>query len=297
MSAMENTTYRRLPDANAWSFGEPRRDPRYAPYTSAPSMDLSSDDAIPLFLSDPQGEPDPREFAPREFARLAASRRTSILTRVVAGGMVVSAFAILVAVAVFNLNVARAVIDKAGAPMAVATAGQSAMQTASHQPDENPIPPTDTALESEPVTVGSVSANSRRSETVMREQTSSREAVVNSDQATPQTEAPVARTANEAVAPRSRTLDAETLAAMTTRARKLLALGDITAARLLLERAANAQDATAAFLLAQTYDPAVLGVGDARSTAPDPETAREWYRKAADFGSADAKQRLAQLQN
>ena len=141
--------------------------------------------------------------------------------------------------------------------------------------------------------------NSARSETAMREETPSREAeaTVNPDQATPRTEAPAARTANEAAAPRSRTLDAETLAAMTTRARKLLALGDITAARLLLERAANAQDATAAFLLAQTYDPAVLGVGDARSTAPDPKAAREWYRKAADFGSADAKQRLAQLQN
>jgi hypothetical protein len=42
-----------------------------------------------------------------------------------------------------------------------------------------------------------------------------------------------------------------------TRAKSLLALGDIAAVRLLLERAANAQDATAAFLLAQTYDPAV----------------------------------------
>ena len=131
----------------------------------------------------------------------------------------------------------------------------------------------------------------------MREETPRREAIVSVDQAAPQTEAPVARTANEAAAPRSRTLDAETLAAMTTRARRLLALGDIAAARLLLERAANAQDATAAFLLAQTYDPAVLGVGDARSIAPDPEKAREWYRKAADFGSADAKQRLTQLRN
>jgi hypothetical protein len=34
-----------------------------------------------------------------------------------------------------------------------------------------------------------------------------------------------------------------------TRAKSLLALGDIAAARLLLERAANAKDASAAFLL------------------------------------------------
>ena len=95
----------------------------------------------------------------------------------------------------------------------------------------------------------------------------------------------------------SKTLDAETLAALMTRARSLLAQGDIAAARLLLERAANAQDATAAFLLAQTYDPAVLGARDTRSITPEPALAREWYRKAASLGSADAQQRLTQLQN
>ena len=82
-----------------------------------------------------------------------------------------------------------------------------------------------------------------------------------------------------------------------TRAGRLLALGDIVAARLLLERAANARHTTAAFLLAQTYDPAVLGVRDARSATPDPVMARDWYRRAASFGSADARQRLTQLQN
>jgi hypothetical protein len=107
---------------------------------------------------------------------------------------------------------------------------------------------------------------------------------------------PAARTGNEAAAP-SKTLDAETLAALMTRARSLLALGDIAAARLLLERAANAQDATAAFLLARTYDPAVLGVRDTRSITPDPVMARDWYRKAASFGSAAAQQRLTQFQD
>ena len=82
-----------------------------------------------------------------------------------------------------------------------------------------------------------------------------------------------------------------------TRAKSLLALGDIAPARLLLERAANAQDATAAFLLAQTYDPAVLGVRDTRSIAPEPVLALDWYRKAASLGSADAQRRLTQLQN
>jgi TPR repeat protein len=81
------------------------------------------------------------------------------------------------------------------------------------------------------------------------------------------------------------------------RAKGLLAAGDIPAARLLLERAADAQEASAALLLAQTYDPAVLGTQDERSITPDPAAARAWYQKAAQFGSADAQQRLAQLQN
>ena len=57
------------------------------------------------------------------------------------------------------------------------------------------------------------------------------------------------------------------------------------------------QEASAALLLAQTYDPAVLGTTDMRSITPDPAMAREWYQKAATLGSLDAKQRLAQMQN
>ena len=86
-------------------------------------------------------------------------------------------------------------------------------------------------------------------------------------------------------------------AGLMARAKSLLTIGDIAAARLLLERAANAQDATAAFLLAQTYDPAVLGTKDTRSITADAVAARDWYRKAAQLGSAEARQRLSQLQN
>src|SRR5258708_32847728 len=73
MSAMERTTSRRSPGSNAWAFDEPQRDPQHAPYTSGPSTDSSSDDSIQL--SDLEGQPDSREFA-----SLAASQRTSILT-------------------------------------------------------------------------------------------------------------------------------------------------------------------------------------------------------------------------
>jgi hypothetical protein len=281
MSAMERTTYRRSLGSNAWAFDEPRRDPQHAPYTSGPSADSSSDGSIPL--SDLHGQPDPREFAP-----LAASQRTTILKRVVAGGLVVSAFAILVAV--FNSDVTRVVIDKARATMGGATTNQSATQAALNPPAVRQILLEVLARVSDPVTPASVNASAPRLGTP------SREAIVSAYHTALQSQAPATRTGNEAAAP-SKTLDAETLAALMTRAKGLLALGDIAAARLLLERAANAQDATAAFLLAQTYDPAVLGVRDTRSITPDPVMARDWYRKAASFGSADAQQRLTQLQN
>ena len=94
--------------------------------------------------------------------------------------------------------------------------------------------------------------------------------------------------------PPPRQLDPDEMAAMMKRARGLLAIGDIAAARLLLERAADALEPSAAFLLAQTYDPAVLGRLDSRSITPDPVAARNWYQKAAQLGSPDAQQRLAQ---
>jgi hypothetical protein len=98
-----------------------------------------------------------------------------------------------------------------------------------------------------------------------------------------------------AAAPPARHLKADELAALLNRAKGLIAIGDIVSARLLLERAADAQEAGAALLLAQTYDPAVLGTPDARSITPDPAMARAWYQKAAEFGSPDARQRLAQM--
>ncbi len=94
-----------------------------------------------------------------------------------------------------------------------------------------------------------------------------------------------------------RQLDPEEVAVLLKRAKGLIAIGDIAPARLLLERAADARDASAALLLAETYDPAVLGSRDERSIAPNPAIAREWYQKAAQFGSPVAQQRLAQMQN
>lgn len=103
--------------------------------------------------------------------------------------------------------------------------------------------------------------------------------------------------AQPATTPGARRLDADELAALLKRAKGMLAIGDIASARLLLERAADAQEAEAALMLAGTYDPQVLGAQDMRSITPDPAMARAWYQKAAKLGSADAMRRLSQLQN
>jgi hypothetical protein len=100
-----------------------------------------------------------------------------------------------------------------------------------------------------------------------------------------------------AAAPAARRLAPDELATLLKRAKSLIAIGDFAPARLLLKRAADAQEAGAALLLAQTYDPAVLGKQDMRSITPDPAKAREWYQKAAQFGSVEAQQRLSQMQN
>ena len=92
-------------------------------------------------------------------------------------------------------------------------------------------------------------------------------------------------------------MDPDELAGLLKRARSLLAVGDIASARLLLERAADAQESEAALMLGTTYDPAVIGNQDMRSITPDPAMARQWYQKAAALGSTDARQRLSELRN
>ena len=99
------------------------------------------------------------------------------------------------------------------------------------------------------------------------------------------------------VAPPARKLDPDELATLINRAKILVAAGDISPARLLLERAAEAQEPTAALMLAQTYDPDVLRTENARNILPDPAMARIWYQKAAQLGSADAQHRLSQWKN
>jgi hypothetical protein len=254
----------------------------------AERADVSQDDPIPLFLSDPLGAPDPREFAP-----LDLRPRARIVPRVLATILAMSTIAI--PATLFQSDLRRLLMADAGsstdaAPQQLATPVSS--PAAPQTPLKDPARVTNTRLAS------------ADAQDLPAPSTPSREAIATAYQIALQAQAPV--TAPVAVQPAppqpappppARALDADTLAGLMTRAKSLIGVGDIAAARLLLERAANAQDATAALLLAQTYDPAVLGTRDSRSVNADATAARDWYQRAAALGSAEAQQRLAQLSN
>lgn len=86
--------------------------------------------------------------------------------------------------------------------------------------------------------------------------------------------------------------DAAEIAQMVKRGEDLLKNGDVAAARLMYQRAAEAGDATAALELAETYDPLVYAKG---GIAPDVGLAQMWYSKAKDLGSTQAPERLDTL--
>jgi hypothetical protein len=81
------------------------------------------------------------------------------------------------------------------------------------------------------------------------------------------------------------------IAQIIRRGEELMSTGDAAAARLMYQRAAEAGDATAAFRLAETYDPTLRSSG----LAPDLDRAHTWYARAKDLGSAQASERLERL--
>jgi hypothetical protein len=95
--------------------------------------------------------------------------------------------------------------------------------------------------------------------------------------------------------PAQRKLDQEEIAVLLTRGKDLIANGDLAAARLVLQRAANANDAEAALALGATYDPYVLRALKVYGFKADPVMARVWYEKASELGSAAAPRRLEML--
>jgi hypothetical protein len=289
---METTAYRPSRESRAFGSDRSASHPSTASYIRAHAerADLSHDDPVPLFLSDPLGAPDPREYAPREL-RLGSR----LVPRILAGVLAISTMAVLVAI--FQPDLRGLVTANAGGATSIAA--------------DQPLAPASTPIArqvpiKDPARVTNTRLASADAQDLPAPSTPSREAIATAYQIALQAQAPVTAPVPVAVQPAppqpappqpARALDADTLAGLMTRAKSLIGVGDIAAARLLLERAANAQDATAALLLAQTYDPAVLGTRDSRSVTADATAARDWYQRAAAFGSAEAQQRLAQLSN
>jgi hypothetical protein len=106
-------------------------------------------------------------------------------------------------------------------------------------------------------------------------------------------EQPVAGSTLPAFAQRQ--LDGEEVTVLLKRGKDLIANGDIAAARLILKRAADANNAEAVLAFAATYDPFVLRELKVYGFAPDAAMARVWYEKAAELGSPAAPRRLEML--
>jgi hypothetical protein len=89
-------------------------------------------------------------------------------------------------------------------------------------------------------------------------------------------------------------LTRDEIASLLKRGQDLIAAGDLASARLVLTHVAEAGDAEASFILAGTFDAAVLAKLRVVGVRPDPAKARAWYARAAEQGSLEARQRLQQ---
>jgi hypothetical protein len=108
-------------------------------------------------------------------------------------------------------------------------------------------------------------------------------------------EVPIGATAPILPAPAKRQLNEEEAVVLLRRGMDLIASGDISAARLVLRRAVDANDAEAALALGATYDPFVLRKLRVYGLTADPAMARVWYEKAKELGSEAATRRLEML--
>jgi hypothetical protein len=296
-------------------------DRRMAPYKFGQSVRSNShtEDPVPVFLSDYDGEPDPSEF----MTPLRKDRRRSISARILAGVLATSAAAILFAM--FSSGATRDIIVNAKASIAASLP----VPYAAVQPDPAQLTAHDTQLRNpkdaprlsapanqtpgvRAVTTAAVAPT--REETTMAYQSAMQgraPAAIPPAATPPGAPAPVA-TAPPAAAPVAalppapvpepmipgdaiHQLDPNEIASSLRRADDLIASGDLAAARLVLRRAANAGNARAAMTLAETYDPVILAKLGVHGFVPDVAMARVWYEKAKRFGSAEASQRLELL--
>jgi SAM domain (Sterile alpha motif) len=91
----------------------------------------------------------------------------------------------------------------------------------------------------------------------------------------------------------TRQLERDEVVLLVKRGADFIASGDLSSARLVLQRAAEAGDMHAALALAGTFDPNLL----AQSFSADVVMARFWYERAKQLGSSEAPRRLEQLES
>jgi hypothetical protein len=97
------------------------------------------------------------------------------------------------------------------------------------------------------------------------------------------------------IVPRSQPQDRERAMRLLSKGNEQLDEGNVSAARLFYERAADAGLADGAMALAATFDAAELGRLNVRGIRPDPKLARQWYERARQLGAGGAEARLRRL--
>ena len=255
------------------------------------------DDSVPLFLSGADEESRSSKFArPRKknsrLLKTAAFAVAALIATFVAVKNPFTVFANATAALIGTANVQQAAAPPPAPPRqaaAAAVASTPAMVAGPALATAAPLPSRDEIA----LALKTAHQNQTPAET---QQPTTTVATAAPTATAPMATAPTATAPAPVASAPARRIDADELANLMTRAKALLASGDISPARLLLERAAQAEEVSAAVMLAETYDPAVLGTQDIRNITPDPAMARKWYQRAAQLGSADAQRRLSQLQ-
>jgi len=290
---MERASLYRQGEPDVDLFNENPADRRVAPYIrQSGRTDIYSNNSVPPFLSDNDGEPDPAEnIAPLMKKR----RRASVSSKILA--LVCAAAAAAILVALFSsdatrdnlVNVKASMTAIFPAPSAAAQSDRSHLTVGNAQ--KAAVRPS--AAEDQTPGVRSVATVAVAAPAREEIRIAYQNALQGRAPATSLAAVPVA--APPAPEPSIHHLDPDAIASLLQRADALIASGDVAAARLVLRRAADAGDAHAAMTLAETYDPAVLEKLGVHGFVPDLAVARIWYEKARAFGSAEAPQRLETL--
>src|ERR1700733_15090660 len=241
------------------------------------------DSSVPLFLSDPDGEPDPRAYLPPSRRKRTTSISSRLLLAVTAAAAAAGPLTLLFSETTRSefLNLEASMAAVLPFPSAAARSGWPQLTQHAGQPGQDPQPP---APDVRNVTIAAV-------EPTRDDIKSAYQSALQG--AAPQQAAPVA----ESVIPPAPVhhLDPGEIASALSRGMALITSGDLAAARLVLRRSADAGDARSAMMLAETYDPAFLEKLGVHGVVPDLSKARDWYEKAKQFGATEADQRLELL--